>query len=118
MSPKTHVFLKPQNVTSSGNRVFAEIYNKESQGTVILDLERAPIPRAGVLFRRGKNTDTHRRRLLGDRGRGRRDVTTSQRAPAATKLQEAGMDLPLDLGGERGPANTLISDFPPPELWE
>ena len=34
------------------------------------------------------------------------------------KLEEAREDLPWSLWRECGPANTLISDFQPPELWE
>ena len=82
----------------------------------------------GILIRRGKETQkgkmaTRRHGDMGrmsrsDRGRGQSYTRASLGTDGNARSEEKGMEqsLPQILQGQRGPANTVISDLQPPGL--
>ena len=74
---------------------------------------RAPNPMSGLLVRRGENT--HRTEVHAQK-----EAETGVTQPHAKSQQEPERPAPTfpSLPRGRGPANTLILDFWPPEWWE
>lgn len=65
-----------------------------------------------------KRRATEGRRSCGDRSRGWSAAAISQGTSRLPDVEEARRNPPRDALGEHSPADTFISGFWPPELWE
>lgn len=122
-------FLGSVNLTLFGNRVFTEVIKvKWGHPGLGWALIHWPVSLEEVQFGHinmhgGKTTWRHMGMISCDGGcRDGSAAVMSQSMPRIAggyqKLEQARRDVPLQVSGEHGPANVLILNFSPPELWE
>lgn len=111
------------NANLSGNNVFSDVITLGSSDKIILDLEWTLNTRSGVLVRQRRERFETQRQM--EEGHMKMEAESRvllpwteehQESPAAERSKTDSL-LPQSLQRESGPANILISDFWPQEIW-